>query len=115
MRAMLLAERYAGVRTTLLHAKKGDAMPKERLRQLLRELHDELERTNSVEPDSRQLLTGVMWDLQEILERSDEEALDGAGTFGDTLRDATLQFEGEHPTLAALLGRVVDALSQIGI
>lgn len=91
-------------------------MPKERLRQLLRELHDELERTDSVEADSRRLLTSTMQDVQALLERSDGGATDGEhGTLGAALRDATLQFEGEHPKLAALLGRVVDALSQIGI
>lgn len=87
-------------------------MPKARLFQLLRELQEELERTESVEAGSRELLANTLRDLQASLEGSDAGT---AETLGETLRDATLQFEGKYPRLAALLGRVVDALSQIGI
>lgn len=90
-------------------------MPKERLRQLLRELHQELERTDSVEKDSRELLKKVMRDLHDVIERSDADAEAEAGSFGAALRDATLEFEGKHPELSAVVGRVLDALSQIGV
>jgi hypothetical protein len=83
-----------------------------RLRELLRELHEELDRADSVEPESQELLRNVMDDIEGVLERSE-----GAGddSITDRLNHAVVDFEATHPKLSYTIERLVKSLSDIGI
>ncbi len=87
----------------------------EQLREHLKALHGELASTPSVDERSKQLLEEVLADLHGLLERTEPAAEDEHQSLGDRLRDATQQFEDSHPTLSAAVGRVVDALANLGI
>jgi hypothetical protein len=87
----------------------------EDLRRRLAELHAELERAESLDPESRAALEVVMRDIQAALARSGAARPREPASLAERLRDAGLHFEESHPTLTATLGRVVDALAALGI
>ncbi len=92
-------------------------MPKQRLNESLEQLHDELARTGSIDAESRQALEHVMSDIHAALERTDaaDEAKTGDDSLLEQLRSATRSFEESHPNLTAAVGRLADALSNMGI
>ena len=91
----------------------------EKLRETLRELHAELETQGSVDPELRALLESAVGDIQSALDgvgsvAGARDATDSTSV-GDRLAETARHFEASHPTLAAALGRVIDALAALGI
>ena len=92
-------------------------MPKERLREELTHLHEELERASSVDAPSRDLLESLLADIQRLLDdapagergEADDDSL--TERVGDTVR----HLEETHPALAVAVGRIATALSNLGI
>ncbi len=94
-------------------------MEKKRLIDSLEELHDELNRSEAVHEHTRELLGSVIHDARELLAESGDareaESTADQPALSERLRDATRSFEESHPALAAAVGRVMDALSNLGI
>ncbi|UCG71715.1 MAG: DUF4404 family protein [Chromatiales bacterium] len=89
-------------------------MPKERLRQLVNSLHEELERTPRVDAEGREMLRELTGDIEELVghDAPSPESRDSATQRVET---AALRLEAEHPRLAGILGEVMDALGRLGI
>jgi hypothetical protein len=87
-------------------------MDRDRFRQLLLELHQELGSTSSLDPESREMLHEVLDDINRI---EAEGETDLAGTAARKLREAVLRFETAHPQLSLAAGQVADALGKLGI
>lgn len=83
-------------------------MSAEHLRRMLENLHAELRSADSVDDRSRELLREVDADIQGLLERAE------AGK-GESLTLRLREFEERHPALTEAVGRVLDALAQMGI
>jgi hypothetical protein len=90
-------------------------MERDRLRSDLERLHEELARSASIDPASRELLVELARDIESLLERSEDEAAPTSESLIDRLRDATGEFEQSHPALTAVVGRIADLLSRMGI
>jgi hypothetical protein len=102
---------------------------KEKIEELLRQLHNELAEADNVDAELSEKLRGTAAEIQTALQRqpalpaTDDEASDndekasGSESTGviDQLRDAAERFEDSHPTLTNTVGRIADALSQLGI
>jgi hypothetical protein len=86
-------------------------MTDEKLREQLQQLHDELERTDSVDEKGRELLADLDADIQKILGQSDAEP----SSIQERLQDAIDHFEVEHPALTAALSQMLNTLSNAGI
>jgi predicted component of type VI protein secretion system len=84
------------------------------LRQMLEQLHTELQRTDTIDERSRELLRSVLGDIEALLERKQER---GAQPESITarLREAVRAFETTHPTLTDAINGVADALAKMGI
>lgn len=80
-------------------------------RELLRQVHTELDDTDTVSEEERLLLEELMTDIRGRLGKTEDEE-DG---LGDRLEDSIEQFTASHPTLAFTLRRVMDALGKMGI
>ena len=89
-------------------------MSRTRLRETLEELERELERSEAVDERSRERLAHVLGEVRELL-GEDVEPRDEHRSLLDRLREATRDFEEEHPALAETIGRVAAALSNLGI
>jgi hypothetical protein len=79
------------------------------LREQLTKLHDELRHVSSVDPRSNQLLKEIMEDIKRLVAAPDETSLP------DRLEKIAVQFEVDHPTLAASSRRLVDLLGKAGL
>jgi uncharacterized protein DUF4404 len=84
-------------------------MSEDALQRQLRELHGELGRARVDQPATRALLRELAGDIDRVLEGGER------GGLIDTLRSAALHFETDHPDLAVLTTRVIDALVKLGI
>jgi chromosome segregation ATPase len=87
----------------------------ERLRSTLRELKDELHSVAELDSQTRQSLEEVVRDIHASLHDSETPHDIEHQRLTDKLRQAAHGFEESHPTLAGIVSRMIDGLSQIGI
>ena len=81
------------------------------LREQIMKLHAELGAADRVDPRSKQLLAEIMDDIKRLKERPAA----GESTLPDRLEAVAVQFEVDHPTLAASSRRLVDLLEKVGL
>ena len=92
-------------------------MDKTKLKELVRQLNDELERTSTVDADTADLLRDLEDDVQRLA--------DGGGKFSDhesaahsamgQARALKARFAVEHPTAERFLREIMDLLAKVGI
>lgn len=75
----------------------------ESLRELLARVHARLGKTDSIDPESRELLAEVMQDIERALGKKQR------------LESLAVQFEADHPGLAQTLRQLADVLGKAGI
>jgi hypothetical protein len=80
------------------------------LQQLLRHLHDELGRAQSLDAESRKLLDVIARDITSL-----SAAKDGVTGHVPALERLAVRFESGHPALSAVARQLVDALAKAGI
>lgn len=83
------------------------------LNERLAELHAELARTRSVDPQTRELLIALLTDITRLLGQPASAVEQQSRTA--RLDELAVQFEAEHPALGRALRQVVDTLSKAGI
>lgn len=86
-------------------------MSKQSLQKQLNELHDELASAADLDPQLRR-------QLREVADEIEARLGDRAQTEEDLqarVRQATVDFEAEHPRLAHILGDLADTLTKLGI
>jgi uncharacterized protein YaaN involved in tellurite resistance len=89
-------------------------MQEEHLRHMLEQLHTELQRTDAIDDRSRELLSSVLDDIEDLLDRKQKRATQPESII-ERLREAVRAFETTHPTLTDAIGGVADALAKMGI
>jgi hypothetical protein len=94
---------------------KRETVPKQQLNQRIQELLDELEQVETADPGAREHLTSVLNDIRSMVSESEPKHADDGESLRERLNEATRHFEESHPTLTAMLGRVADSLSALGI
>ena len=92
----------------------GDRQQDE-LRDLLERLRQSLDRAEAPDEETRGLLEALSDQTREVLERSEPPAGEERARLHTGLLGALERFEGTHPDLAYVIGKVVDALSGLGI
>jgi hypothetical protein len=97
------------------------------LRDQLMKLHEELGNVRHVDPRSSQLLGEIMEDIKRLMAAGPQTpAVPGASSqaiaptmppasLPDRLEKIAVQFEVDHPTLAASSRRLVDLLGKAGL
>jgi Domain of unknown function (DUF4404) len=95
------------------------------LRDHLAKLRAELTDARQADPKSRQSLDDAMQDVHRLIDKTaaapgDVAASSGSASSPDTslpdrLELIAVQFEADHPTLAASARRLVDLLAEVGI
>jgi hypothetical protein len=91
------------------------SMPKAQLSERIREILGELEQIEAVDQDARDRLASVLEDIRAAVAESGEEAPDEHASLLERLNEAAQHFEESHPNLTAMVGRVADSLSNLGI
>lgn len=86
------------------------------LRDQLMKLHEELGNVRQVDPRSNQLLAEIMEDIKRLMAQSPSAAPAAEHqSLPDRLEKIAVQFEVDHPTLAASSRRLVDLLGKVGL
>ena len=87
-------------------------MKKQELENILKQLKDELARSEFAKPSSRQELNNLIQQIEQSL-IDDEAAVRKA--LNEPLTDAVTRFEGSHPQVTSLLNSVISIFSNMGI
>ena len=88
----------------------------EHLREALSGLHDELESAGDLDHESRKVLRAAAEEIQaKLLSSSPDLSGTAPGRWSDQLQRSIQDFEESHPDLVTALGRVADALSNVGL
>jgi hypothetical protein len=91
-------------------------MDKTSLQNLLAKLHAEATEALRDDPKSRESLSSSMQDINRLVETHGASApSDTDESLPDRLERIAVQFEADHPTLAASARRLVDLLGEVGI
>jgi Domain of unknown function (DUF4404) len=90
-------------------------MDKNSLHDLLAKLHAEMSEALQNDPKSRESLSGTMQDINRLVETSVDSSSAADESLPDRLERIAVQFEADHPTLAASARRLVDLLGEVGI
>jgi dsDNA-specific endonuclease/ATPase MutS2 len=90
-------------------------MENKELDKLLHQLHDEIQKTRSIDDKGSELLRDLDGDIRTLLERSQESPLQLHPSSAQRLELAVTQFEITHPDLTTLISSLLDSLSSAGI
>ena len=90
-------------------------MDKNSLRDLVTKLHGELAEALRADPKSRERLSDMMKDINRLIDKPADLSSSPHGSLPDRLERVAVQFEADHPTLAASARRLVDLLGEVGI
>lgn len=90
-------------------------MTRDELVATLRRLHDELAQTEQIGPETREAFARVAADIQRLTNPEEPTTAEEARKSHEGLNGLVLEFEAEHPRLAESIGRVADALANLGI
>jgi signal transduction histidine kinase len=88
-------------------------MTRENLHETLARLHHELEGAEPIDAALRADLERALAEIREVVDRARPDG--EASPLGERLEEVALRFEQSHPLLAQAIGRVVNALSAMGI
>ena len=90
-------------------------MNRQELCQLLEQLHNEIEGTQSVDAKERELLLELETDIRALLERCDAEQIQSHPLTVRRMEDAIEYIALNHPTLTAMLSNMSTILSNAGV
>lgn len=91
-------------------------MDQKSLRERLAKLHAELDSAHQQNPATRQSLGEILPDVKRMVDEPEGTAASSAdATLPERLERVAVQFEAEHPTLAASARRLIDLLNEVGI
>jgi hypothetical protein len=91
-------------------------MDQNSLRERLAKLHAELADLHQQNPATRQSLGEILPDVKRMVDRPADTAAPAVDkTLPERLERVAVQFEAEHPTLAASARRLIDLLNEVGI
>ena len=91
-------------------------MDQKTLRERLAKLHAELSNAHRENPATRQSLGEILPDVKRMVDEPGGLSAEPAvKSLPDRLERVAVQFEADHPTLAASARRLIDLLSEVGI
>ncbi len=88
-------------------------MTDKNLKELLSELNDILEKTDSVDSETRELVRDLNEDINRLLDPDSPE--NDFDSVVDHAKAVETKFAVEHPVAERFLREIIDALSRVGI
>jgi septal ring factor EnvC (AmiA/AmiB activator) len=91
-------------------------MDQKTLRERLAKLHAELAKAHKQDPATRKSLGEILPDVKRMVDQPQGSAASSVDkSLPDRLERVAVQFEAEHPRLAASARQLIDLLSEVGI
>ena len=88
-------------------------MEKQRLQELLVQLHEELEQTETVDERTGEVLFDLKKDIGRLVQEETEIEDEQEG-LAERLGEAVGHFEEDHPKLSIVIQHVLDSLARMG-
>lgn len=88
-------------------------MEKQKLQELLVQLHGELEQTETVDEGTGKVLSDLKKDISRLVQE-DAAIEDEQEGLTERLNDAIGHFEEDHPKLSMVIQHVLDSLARMG-
>jgi len=88
-------------------------MNEKSLRELLNSLHEVLENTEKVDPETLELVRELDEDINRLVENGSAE--DEFDNVVDRAKSVETRFAVDHPVAERFLREIIDALSRVGI
>jgi hypothetical protein len=88
-------------------------MNENNLKELLRQLHEALEKTDSVDPDTLKQVKDLDEEVNRLLESGSEG--DEYDSVVDQAKAVETRFAVDHPVAERFLREIIEALSKVGI
>jgi Domain of unknown function (DUF4404) len=85
------------------------------LREQLARLHDELADAHRENPAARQSLDEILPQVKNLVDQPGADASSAGKSLRERLEGVAVQFEAEHPKLAANARSLIALLSEVGI
>ena len=89
-------------------------MNKDKLQQLINDLHQELKAADSADEDSKNLLRRAAAEIDEAV-GTGPVSEERHRSFREQLERSAVDFEADHPRVAAVVENIIDTLGKIGI
>ena len=90
-------------------------MDQNSLRERLAKLHAELTQLHQDNPAARRSLDEILPDVKRMVDQAPGAGAAPSASLPDRLERVAVQFEAEHPRLAASARRLIDLLGEVGI
>ena len=90
-------------------------MEKKQLRDLLTELHNELEKSDRVDDVTRSALAEVTDEIQRLLASEEPASREQGESLAGRMQESLLEFETEHPAVTRVINQMAAALANLGI
>jgi uncharacterized protein (DUF2267 family) len=90
-------------------------MDQKTLRERLAKLHAELANAQKQDPATRKSLGEILPDVKRMADQPEGTDASFDKSLPDRLERVAVQFEAEHPRLAASARQLIDLLSEVGI
>jgi hypothetical protein len=90
-------------------------MDNKELDELLHKLHDEIQKTRSIDDKDSELLRDLEGDIRTLLEKSQGGTIQVHPSIQQRLELAVNHFEVSHSDLTTLISNLLDSLSSAGI
>jgi hypothetical protein len=90
-------------------------MKKQSLREQLVNLDSELRNIKTLDEESKEILKKTIANIQEVLNRSENQTSDDQTNLLEDLKKSAAHFEATHPELSESMHIVIHTLSNMGI
>ena len=87
----------------------------EKFSKTIEKLHSELKQTKAVDEKSRQLLTGLKDDIEQLLNQGKDATPKQNEDLIEKLKNTAEHFEVSHPELTSTINNVITVLVNLGI
>lgn len=87
----------------------------DRLKEILTQLQDELERAEPPNEETRARLEDLSGHVRSLLDEGASASPEAHRSFGERLKEDLANLESDHPALAYTIGQVIETLSGLGI
>lgn len=88
-------------------------MDPDKLHQQIAQLHAELDQARQNNPDAGEHLSEILPHIKRLADQPQPAVADAS--LSQRLENAAVQFEADHPTLAASARRLIELLNEAGI
>ncbi len=88
-------------------------MPEKKLKALLSQLQEILDKIDRLDPETRDMVAALEDDIERLLDAEDDSV--NLETFREGVQSLETRFRADHPVAERFLREIIDILAKVGI